>query len=99
MEARKNCCENFNRDIPLYWLSGGEKKKIKNASSVINVLFEKKEEEREEGKKENTGDIVIPGMDGGKKAGGCCFRKSGSFRMVAQGRERSVRDSGSLDLV
>lgn len=47
------------------------------------MLFEKKKERRE-----NTGDIVIPGMDGEKKAGGCCFRKSSSFRMVAQGRKR-----------
>lgn len=64
------------------------------------MCFSKKRRKRgRREKKENTGDIVIPGMDGGKKAGGCCFRKSGSFRMVAQGRERSVRDSGSLDLV
>lgn len=67
------------------------------------MCFSKKKKER----RENTGDIVIPGMDGEKKAGGCCFRKSSSFRMVAQGRKRegegeregSVRDSGSLDLV
>lgn len=48
------------------------------------MCFSKKKKER----RENTGDIVIPGMDGEKKAGGCCFRKSSSFRMVAQGRKR-----------
>lgn len=56
MEARKNCCKNFNRDNPCIVLAlGGKKvKKIKNgsASSVINVLFEKKEEERDRKKGE-----------------------------------------------
>lgn len=49
------------------------------------MCFSKKKKKE---RRENTGDIVIPGMDGEKKAGGCCFRKSSSFRMVAQGRKR-----------
>ena len=83
----------ISTEISLDTISRRKKKKNKKRIFRYKCAFRKKKKER----RENTGDIVIPGMDGEKKAGGCCFRKSSSFRMVAQGRKREGEGEGERE--
>lgn len=90
MEARKNCCENFNRDIPLYWLSGGKKKKNKKRIFRYKCAFRKKGGREGGGKKGEYGWHCYTWHGWRKKSWGLLLSKK---RFISHGcaREREER--------